>query len=250
LDEAAAPSAPSREFAAANRARPAADSSLVERLERRADSEKQLARAPEEQARQAAPPRDEAVRRQAPGLGEREALAPRAEAPAPRPLTGAESDVADALGSLAVAEPAPLKKKDAGKAGRTDAASPLRSTSRAMPAEAKLSEAAPGGGGAVLHLVAGRHVETALPGRRDLELRVSLPQGAPGGGEAQLRLVDASGRRELRERVPVAPGSGGGPPELAWRVPGSWLATGSYRLELMLPGAAAPLHFSFAVGGG
>ena len=82
------------------------------------------------------------------------------------------------------------------------------------------------------------------------QLRVPLPQGVPGGGEAQLRLVDASGRRELRERVPVAPGSGDGPPELVWRVPGSWLATGSYRLELMLPGAAAPLHFSFAVGGG
>jgi hypothetical protein len=229
LDEAPAESAPPRDLAPQERARPeVAEPSFAagDALVRQAAAPPEPARLEKKSAPQAASRLEQkaapkAISADAAGERRSSFRAPRADAEL------AEADLAEA--ELSKAEPA-----------------------EAMPSKEVLSMAAPARApsGAVLHLALGRRVETSLPGAGDLELRVTLPESAPGSGEAELRLVDASERRELRERLPLPSGVAGGPPELLLRVPGSWLAPGSYRLELVLPGVAGPLHYSFAVGGG
>jgi hypothetical protein len=71
-----------------------------------------------------------------------------------------------------------------------------------------------------------------------LVLRLAPPRSQPAlpAGLAWLRVRDAAGRRELREQQFDMPGSA---TEL--RVPGSWLAPGSYRADIVLGDDNRPL---------
>jgi hypothetical protein len=72
--------------------------------------------------------------------------------------------------------------------------------------------------------------------RGGLRLQIPLPAelAEAEGGEVRLRVSDASGRRELRERLVVDPGA----TEVETRLPAGWLTPGLYRVELAPPTAA------------
>jgi hypothetical protein len=72
--------------------------------------------------------------------------------------------------------------------------------------------------------------------RGGLRLQIPLPAelAEAGGGEVRLRVIDPSGRRELRERLVVDPGA----MEVVMSLPAGWLTPGLYRVELAPPTAA------------
>jgi hypothetical protein len=74
----------------------------------------------------------------------------------------------------------------------------------------------------------------AIRGGLRLQIPLTAELGEAGGGELQLRVSDASGRRELRERLVVDPGA----TKVETRLPAGWLTPGLYRVELALPTAA------------
>ncbi len=93
------------------------------------------------------------------------------------------------------------------------------------------------GGLPPVRLQADRPVELAAGAiRGGLRLQIPLPAelAEAGGGEVRLRVIDPSGRRELRERLAVGPGA----TEVETSLPAGWLTPGLYRVELAPPAAA------------
>ena len=105
---------------------------------------------------------------------------------------------------------------------------------RVAPEAARRSAA---GGLPPVRLQADRPIELAASAiRGGLRLQIPLPAelAEAGGGEVRLRVSDASGRRELRERLVVDPGA----TEVVMSLPAGWLTPGLYRVELAPPTAA------------
>ncbi len=95
-----------------------------------------------------------------------------------------------------------------------------------------------------LTLEPGRMVEIATADvERGVVLNLPVPVALRAASALEIRVLDDSGRRELRERV-AAPAAD----RVAVRVPGEWLAAGAYRAELSTPHAPrAPEIFPFRV---
>lgn len=93
------------------------------------------------------------------------------------------------------------------------------------------------GGPPPVRLQADRSIELAagaIRGGLRLQIPLTAELAEAGGGELRLRVSDASGRRELRERLIVDPGA----TEVETRLPSGWLTPGLYRVELTPPTAA------------
>ena len=93
------------------------------------------------------------------------------------------------------------------------------------------------GGPPPVRLQADRSIELAagaIRGGLRLQIPLTAELAEAGGGELRLRVSDASGRRELRERLVVDPGV----TEVETRLPAGWLTPGLYRVELTPPTAA------------
>jgi hypothetical protein len=159
---------------------------------------------------------------------DRPARAPRAAGSAARSIEGsrlAAPEPADRMADIALeADP-----------GRESALLEPSVAFRVAPMAVRPSAA---GGLPPVRLQADRPVELAAGAiRGGLRLQIPLPAelAEAGGGELRLRVSDASGRRELRERLVVDPGA----TEVETRIPAGWLTPGLYRVELAPPTAAA-----------
>jgi len=76
-----------------------------------------------------------------------------------------------------------------------------------------------------------------------ITVRIPVRSTLSGRGPLEVRVLDESGDRELRERVPAATDY------VEVRLPRAWLAPGAYRVELAAPGTTADVDvFSFDVG--
>jgi hypothetical protein len=162
---------------------------------------------------------------------------------APRRTGEADRAASAPAGRLAVPEaPAAVARK---RASREEAFA-------RSGADALAGAIASGDASAVLRLQMDRPVEvTAGEARGGLRLAIPLPPGLGEavGGELRLRVTEANGRRELRERLAVAPGA----TEVGASLPGDWLQPGLYGVELAptgdAAGKAAPARYSFRVQG-
>jgi hypothetical protein len=65
----------------------------------------------------------------------------------------------------------------------------------------------------------------------------------PEGGDVQVRVLDSSGRREIRERVPVPTNA----QHVEIRLPAAWILIDTYRIELQVAAAQAEPAATFSL---
>jgi hypothetical protein len=246
-------------MAAADRLEPREPVPAEEALERA----REMARSPEEAPRDlegAARPLEGAAAPQAALREEREptiAAAPAFERSAaePEPSAGAPAAKSKLRGEASTAGPAPAPAMAPAAESLRAAARPDASDTaeRAdLLASAPPPAAAPRAAPPELELRAGELVEARLPAAAPaLVLRLPVPASAEAGVEAEVRVTSPDGRRELRERLRLPPGAGGGAGPARLELPRDWLGAGVHRVELHLRDAPGvePQIFSFRVGG-
>jgi hypothetical protein len=154
----------------------------------------------------------------------------RVEIPAAAP--GAAGEMARSIEGARLAAPEP-EHGAADSAREADPGSELalRQSNSAFLAAPKAARRLAAGGLPPVRLEADRPIELAagaIRGGLRLQIPLTAELAAAGGGELRLRVSDASGRRELRERLVVDPGA----TAVETNLPSSWLTPGLYRVDL------------------
>ena len=166
----------------------------------------------------------------------------RADFPAGEP--GAAGAVARSINVPRLAAPEPeyslddsAREADPGRESALREPTVAFSAAPTFNAAQKAARRSAAGGLPPVRLQADRPIELAagaIRGGLHLQIPLTAELAEAGVGELRLRVSDASGRRELRERLIVDPGA----TEVETRLPSGWLTPGLYRVELAPPTAA------------